>query len=187
MASAEWYGSWLRLLVDGFSERESISNANEQMNSSRDFARCKIKDRSNNLLMLSAAVEGGGRQLRSIENFPKILLSNHGNWRKTHQSAIEACYGKKPFYPYLSIELQEIYYDESIKTLEDFCNSLHQRLILILVRRLDVSKLKLIDKDERLKERAKEIAKDIDPKISVLDALMSYGPETILGLYGLGI
>ena len=45
--------------------------------------------------------------------------------------------------------------------------------------------INLLNEKRVLKQRGSEIAEKIHPEISVLDPLMKFGPETILGIFAL--
>ena len=185
LPSSEWMCYWLRDFVKSSNPGEAFSLANKSILSSRDFARTTILDTNDHPLILSCAVEGGGRRLRDSRNLRSVILSDHGNWRRIHPMAIEACYGRKPFYPYIADGLTDIYRDLSITGLEEFNVRLFDILSHFLLGRLDKARLNLFEEIEVLRNRGKEIAKEINPEISVLDPIMKFGPEAIFGIFAL--
>ncbi|MCH5222729.1 MAG: WbqC family protein [Muribaculaceae bacterium] len=180
-----WYAEWLRALVGKATEADAIIRANETMGNTRDFARTLITETGGRDLMLTVAVEGGGRQLRNAGKIESIMLSEHGNWRKNHSSAIEAAYGKYPYYQYYAPELKEIYSDLSIGSLKELNQRFHLIVVKLLAGNLDINEFKLLEKNSIIIERGKELAREINPEISIISSLMKYGPETITGIFAL--
>lgn len=185
LANSSWYSSWLHFLSDGLSDDEAIEKTNQQLLSSRDFARTVIEDVHSEIMILSTAIEGGGRKLRNPIYLNSLKLSDHGNWKRTHPIAIDACYGRFPYYNYMIKLLSTVYKDGTIVTLRDFNIAIHRKISKVLLISLDYREINLLGKRKVLKERSLELAAKINPDLSVLDALMRFGPETVLGIFAL--
>lgn len=185
LPSAAWYRRWLEAISEGYDDDHAIIIANRKEGVSRELARTVVRDTSHRDLMLSIAVEGGSRQLRTGNNIGEIYLSEHGNWRHTHLNAIGACYGKKPFYPFIFDSLNEIYDNRETVRLEDFNLRLHLLIKDWLIGSIVVTDINLFNSNPVLIERGKEIGGKIIPEISVLDAIMNFGKEAILGIFTL--
>ena len=144
LPSAKWYYHLLKAAAEGLDCDEALVMANSSLPTTREFARCIIRNPGGSNLMISAAVEGGGRRLRDIRQLPEISLSNHGNWRKTHPAAIEACYGRKPFFSHYAPLLTSIYKDDSTDSLAELNTAFHKILLKQLTGDIkDLSKLNL--------------------------------------------
>lgn len=183
-ASAVWYNAWLGAITSGLSDDDSIILANKKtFISGKALARTILISGKGERLMLSMAVEGGARQLRNIKDNSLIFLSDHGNWRKNHLGAIEALYGKAPFYDYIIGELKPIYQNNDLMTLSSFNSAIHKVFKKILLEKISFERLNNLSAENVvIKERGKEISLNISPEISILDPLMKIGPETLLAI-----
>lgn len=178
-----WVGNFLRVLADKKSREYAISTANSKLSTPKLLSRFTITDPKDQGLTLSMAVEGGGRKLRDIENLPDLKLSEHGDWRKIHLGALEACLGKKPFYRDIENRLLTIYSNKNIETIENFNTAIFNVVLSFLMGNLRAEDLFQINLKPQLKERGKEIAKKIKKEISILQPLSEFGRETVLGIY----
>lgn len=143
---------------------------------SRCLNRCRLimHDRE---MQLSVPVCGGGRRLRSPRAYRYAEISGHGHWTHVHLGAIEAAYGRTPFYIHIQPPIQTIL-SACPRHLHELCSQLHH----VCERFLNVAApLHSPLHDEALR-RGHEILKLIDPDISILDPLMRFGPETILAI-----
>lgn len=180
--SARWYAAWLRNLTEGDPE-SGIPEANAALKiNGKDFAHTLIAGNCGNQ-MLSIAIEGGASRLKRGTYITCATLSDHGNWRKIHTGAIEASYGKAPYYPYLMPLLTGIYEDMELTGLRDFNTAIHKKLLELLIPGREVSSSGACAAvSEAVQSRGKEIAARINPDLSVIDSLMHFGPETLLAL-----
>lgn len=177
--SASWMASLLKNFGQGFPMSVAISEANKTI-SSRDFARFLISDPHDGIMTLSMAVEGGGRLLRNLDRNPGLGLSDHGNWRKTHLGALEACLGKTPFYRFLEPGLAAVYKNPEINSLEDFNSAIFQSLVPFFLG--DISPVDISEFHSRpvWKERGKELALTVNPDISSVEVISGLGKEALL-------
>ena len=185
-ADSAWYGRWIESLHLGHDIAKSILIANEKA-APREFARCRIADVEDKEMLLSMAVEGGARKLKNRENIETLRLSDHGNWRHVHLKAMEACYGRKPFFIHLFPYLKALYRNEELKTLDVFNTEAHKIVVRFLLGNINVSEFNLFPTNPVLMERGKEIAGEIKRDFSVIDAIMNFGPEAIIGIFSLYI
>jgi len=176
--SARWYASWLCARINGMPDNDAINAANQTTAASgKDFARCRIAGRDRHTL-LSVAVEGGANRLRNPDAPAHAVISMHGNWPHTHLGAMEAIYGRTPYYQHIMPELRDILLTPT-ETLAELSSSLHKALsgfLPVPVREGHTT---------ALADRCLEVASLINPGLSILDPLMRLGPETSLGLLAL--
>ncbi len=71
---------------------------------------------------LIVPVAGSASALKSTAGRP-LLLSNHGDWPRRHLAALEAAYGRTPYWPHYSPELASILTDPGT-TLSGLCRSI---------------------------------------------------------------
>ena len=180
--STLWWADFLQNLSSGQTKERSVAEANRNLKSAKEFGRFSLCSPKNEILPLSLAVEGGGKQLREIERRPEIYLSEHGNWRKNHLGAIEACLGKKPFYRELEPAIKRVYQDLSIRTLEGFNTAISEALFTFLMGNIKEDSLKEFRENPAVRARGKEVLNSMNKEISLIQNLAVFGRETLLGL-----
>ena len=173
---AIWYSSYLFPNPDGLSVKTTAAKNHAN--------RCLVKGNAPEAVMLTIPVEGGGRILKHTKDLTRVKLSDHGNWRHTHLGALEACYGKTPYYVYLMDELQKVY-DAYFESLQDFNNAIHKVIMTFMIGEMNENAIKHFLKNPLIKERGGELATRIDPFLSVIDALMTLGRDTLPALMAL--
>lgn len=188
LPTARWYASRLKgISFDGLNEE----NKKEEIKEARmSCARALIQGNQGEI-MLSVPVQGGAPKLKKSPDPSVLPLSEHGNWRHVHLGALEACYGRTPFFIHLFPALQEVY-SGSADTL-GMLNSTIDSIIssfLLMGKSTDECTMQpvfTVPPEGPVAERAAEVARLINPEISVIDAIMRLGPETLLGLLALNI
>ena len=148
----------------------------------KGFARTVIEgDR-----ILSIPVVGGSGILkRSDINLDKIMISDHGRWRQEHLGAINATYGKTPYFPYIFPELEKIYREKSNGSLGEF----NRELFEFVYRFLDVDSIrKAIDEmnlrnPRRLGQLKRELETKVNLNYSIFDALFRLGKNTAFVIF----
>ncbi len=181
-ASAGWYAIWLRSYLEGSPDPELRANACLGI-SGRDFARGRIASPSGELL-LSVPVEGGAHSLSRRRFLVSARVSAHGGWPRLHLGALEAAYGRTPFYPHLEPLLRGIISDPP-EALADLNGMVHSAIAGFLLQGLPHPGELPHPLPRAAVERGEEVAELIFPRLSVIDALMRFGPETLLGLLNL--
>lgn len=177
-----WFSAFIDRWIEKGDEQEAIEYANTFLSSSKEFGRMRLKNVKNESLALSVAIEGGGRALRSFDNVSDACLSDHGNWKKNHLGAFEACLGKKPFFRHLLTGLEKPFTDETYLSLRDFNSAIFNTLKTFLIGNAGIEAVALYKKDPIVKARGRELLKSIDPDISLIQAVADYGQETLLAV-----
>lgn len=136
--------------------------------------------------ILSIPVVGGsGRLKRSDINLDKIMISDHGRWRQEHLGAINAAYGKTPYFPYIFPELEKIYREKSNGSLGEF----NRELFEFVYRFLDVDSIrKAIDEmnlinPQRLRQLKGELETKVNLNYSIFDSLFRLGKNTAFVIF----
>lgn len=186
MASSAWYAEWLRGLTIGMPEQEAVGLANCAADvCGKDFARCRICGNGGEIL-LSAAIEGGAARLKRASALPRVMLSDHGNWRHTHLGALNAAYGRAPYFQHFMPLLEPVYQSEEV-SLQGFNAKIHWAIRKMLFGDDDPLQLiQTIKGSNAAAARGKEIAGEISMRLSVIDSLMRHGRETLLALLSSG-
>lgn len=96
LASADWYSGYL------FGHRESgITVPNRTLVSA--------PGRGGERLRLTVPVAGGSKALkRGVVSGEGLTVSGHGDWPRVHLGALEAAYGREPFWRHFDSELAHI-------------------------------------------------------------------------------
>ena len=188
LASVSWYAQWLGARLDGLSGDEAVSVANKATTvSGKDFVRCRIKGQSAPTL-LTLPVEGGSSRLKRTSGIPRLSLSEHGNWRHSHMGALNAAYGRSPYFQHFMPMLEKVYASGE-KSLEGFNGLVHLALVGMLFGDTSpeavMQSVRIYPPQGRAGERGKEIACGLNPGISVIDLLMTHGRESLLPLLSL--
>lgn len=178
-----WYAKWVKCLYEGYSGEEAFNITNKSLAvSRRNLARYLIRGNDHESLMLSVPVEGGAGVLKGCFPIEEIKLSDHGNWRHVHLKALDAAYGKTPFFIHLMPMLEKVY-ASTFLSLADFNIAIHQALSSFLLKNISERHLALLfQRKTVLNVRGNEICDNINPDLSIIDALMRLGPETLLAL-----
>lgn len=184
--SAAWMSHMLKTIMENATEEEAVSRANMLIDSPKEFGRYHITNTRGEVMCLSVAVEGGGRQLRTIDKIGGLLLSEHGDWRKNHLRTIEACIGRYPYFRYFSDSLGDIYLNRDIKSLRDFNTAIYGLLSSFLREGISKEEMEMFFKKRNLFERGLEIAGMFKREISSMEIIAAFGKEALLGFLASG-
>lgn len=178
--SAKWMACFFESLKENNSLSEAILLANKTV-SPKEFGRFTLLKDSRNETVMSVAVEGGGRQLRSFDNLDGLNLSEHGNWRKTHLGALESSLGKTPFFRFFQKPLFEVYDNLSITSLKDFNSAIFRVLYAFIMGNMKPENLCCFNSKDSVAERGTELARKLHEDMSSFEVLANYGKEALLG------
>ena len=118
-----------------------------------------------------------------------ILLSDHGNWRHHHWSALQTAYGKSPFFEYYADDFAPFYQARKHHFLLDFNQELHQLIANLIdlstplqpaYRFLDATFPVVPSLPPYYQVFAQRLG--FLPDLSIVDLLCNLGPESILYL-----
>ena len=177
-----WWRAYMNQKIQGCNNSDSVRFANETLLSFKEFGRMILRESNEETIILSVPVEGGNRQLRKTEILGSLALSDHGNWKKMHIGAIEACLGRKPFFRDLEPALSQVYNNQSLVTLAEFNAAIFEVLNTFLMGNIKPSQLKEFSKNPVIIERGKEIAEELDKDVSMLQNIALHGRDCLLGL-----
>lgn len=166
-----WIRAYIHAKREGFEEREARLRASLSCGiKGKQFARCRLSTGN-----LTVPVDGGADILKKKTANP--VLSEHGKWRREHIGAINAAYGRTPFYAHLIAEIDAVYAGSEGITLEDF----NSRLTDVVFGWFDQSALTSTG-DERIEKVRKEISAKVNENLSIFDALFRLGREAVFAL-----
>lgn len=179
-ASLRWYKEWFHCREEGMTDPMAISEANRVCGiRGKDFTRTSIGP-SDAPLQLSMAVEGGSSRLKRPGAEHHAAISLHGNWPHVHIGALEARYGRMPYYQHIIPSLKFLLQNMPA-TLMELNQNIHELFCGYLQPRIGKGEEWGV-RIEAVRERGCEIARYVDENLSVIDALMRFGPEINLML-----
>lgn len=176
-APIEWYVDWLGLQL-GLTENID-SPVGKELN------RCRIMG-ANRLQTLSVPIEGGSRNLRLP--YDKIMVSEHGSWRRVHWGAIFSAYGRAPYFEHYQHLFQTIWAHpwSSLSALNNAIHRLISEIILPADIRQslphDIITLKSITDDYERYWQFNRTKDGFVGNLSALDMVFSLGPQAIFHL-----
>lgn len=145
----------------------------------RDYTRTVIESNNPDGMTLTVPIKGGASIVKRLKP-TQVNISNHGDWTRIHLGAIEAAYGREPYFQHLFPEIASI--------ITNYPENLAKMNVLLMTIMLDfVGYEKEIEKIETLRQtnpgRVSDIAKRLETKIntshSFLEPLFRFGPESI--------
>lgn len=156
----------------------------------KELTRCVIRGAAGEL-SLSVPVEGGNRILRPLYrdgltvspmSLDDVRLSEHGNWRHLHVSALRTAYSATPFFLHYSPEI--ISAIEESESLGELLRGVMSPFDEIFSED-NISQLTTLSatSPERTLQLCNERRKELAWHLSSLDILFRKGPETIFALW----
>ncbi len=151
----------------------------QQSLKTRDYTRTLIESNSHEGMVLTVPVVGGSSAAKRLKP-SELEISGHGDWTRIHLGAIEAAYGKEPYFTHLFPEIAEAigHYPQHLASLN----------VLLLDKMMDfLGYRKAIEEIKKLREtnpkRCMDIARRLESKInplhSFLEPLFRLGPDSI--------
>lgn len=178
---SEWWADFFKGIRNGDTTREAVMSANSRLSSPKYFGRYAVKNPSGQMSMLSLAVEGGGRQLRSFSGVESLNLSEHGDWRNNHLGALETALGRKPFFRHVESSLKDVYLNTNINTLKDFNTAIFKLIYTFLIGNIQPCQILSFTPESPVWRRGREVVRHIDPEVSALQTISELGKEALLG------
>lgn len=145
----------------------------------RDYTRTVIESNNQDGMILTVPVKGGSSSVKRLK--PESLeISEHGDWPRIHLGAIEAAYGKEPYFLHLFPEIAAV-----ITCRPQQLGSLNVLLIEKMMEFLGYSDTieEVWNLREINPERCSAITRRLETKInachSFLEPLFRLGPDAI--------
>ncbi len=129
--------------------------------------------------MLTVPIVGGSSAAKRLK--PKDLeISSHGDWTRIHLGAIDAAYGREPYFQHFFPELAPIidHYPKQLAHLNVFLMEKMMEFIGYADAHEEIKKLKEAN-PERFKNISKRLQSKIDPRHSFLEPLFRLGPDSL--------
>lgn len=160
-ASAEWYAARFR-------GDENLTAAHDPKSLRRTLI-----DSPEGPVWLSVPIAKG----------PGLRISDHGNWPHVHLGAINARYGRYPYFTFLFDQLRDAYADIP-GTLPEFNTRIDDIITSWIDREAIISARQLLSSDPRaaasLRRSCLELKTNLNTRLSILDAIFRLGKNTTL-------
>ncbi len=139
-------------------------------------------------MLLSVPVAGGAAALKRLSP-EELHVSLHGSWPRIHRGAINACYGRTPWFPHFQPLFAPLLSDSGIRegmSFGSFSLPLHKATAEALDIDGTFRALRESSGDEtamnRIRDLARREAREIYPREALLGLLMRRGRNALLGL-----
>lgn len=179
LASAHWYGVYIRALTEGKKEMAARRAANQELGlHTRDFRRSLIAPG----MLLSVPMEGSS----SSKNSPpeNLLISGHGNWIRTHLGALDATLRRTPFFEHMMPGIKDVYSKKAQPgmSLAALSEALHHKVCEVMNITDVLNELPRLSEMKRriLAASAAELRPSIAADEAMLSGVMRLGPDAIL-------
>ncbi|MCM1490812.1 MAG: WbqC family protein [Muribaculum sp.] len=146
---------------------------------SREYTRTLIDSNTPQGMVLTVPVAGGSS---SVKKLPPALLeiSSHGDWTRIHLGAIEAAYGREPYFPHFFPDIEYI-----LKSYPESLANMNRMLLLTILSAIDfdenandIKKFKICH-PKRYENISSRLFSKIDRKHSIIEPLFRLGPDLI--------
>ncbi|MDE5998362.1 MAG: WbqC family protein [Muribaculaceae bacterium] len=145
----------------------------------RDFTRTHIESNHPEGMMLTVPVVGGSSATKRMKP-EQLEISDHGDWTRIHLGAIEAAYGKEPYFVHLFPEIAHIidHYPQHLATL---CVLLMKKMLEFIGYREAIEGIKRLRESNpaRCHDISRRLESKIDPTHSFLEPLFRFGTDSI--------
>lgn len=145
----------------------------------RDYTRTLIESNSPEGITLTVPVTGGASAAKRLKP-DELTISGHGDWTRIHLGAIEAAYGREPYFQFLFPEIEEI-----ISRYPEHLRELNVSLMVCLMGFLrydesypEVERLRQSNPG-RCSDIGTRLLRKVDPGHSLLEPLFRLGPDTL--------
>ncbi len=145
----------------------------------RDYTRTTIEANTPEGIVLTVPIVGGASAAKHLR--PEELdVSEHGDWMRIHLGAIEAAYGREPYFQYLFPEIASIIdcHPKPLSTLN----------VLLMDKMMDfigygdaIEEINLLREvnTKRCSDISRRLESKINPYHSFLEPLFRLGPDSI--------
>lgn len=145
----------------------------------RDYTRTLIASNSPEGMVLTVPVVGGSSATKRLRP-SQLEISGHGDWTRIHLGAIEAAYGKEPYFQHLFPDIATII-ENYPKHLFSLNVSLMDKMMEFLNCQDAMEAIKKLRENnpERCNDIAKRLMSKINPYHSFIEPLFRLGPDSI--------
>lgn len=124
-------------------------------------------------LTLTVPVAGGSRALKR-RPWDSLEVSDHGRWQHVHLGALDAAYGRTPYFIHYFPAIEAV-----ISDTPPLLSTLCARIDAAVTAALRIDRLAPELSAHAAIRRGRELLPLVDPALSILDQLFRLGPEAI--------
>ncbi|MDE5813509.1 MAG: WbqC family protein [Muribaculaceae bacterium] len=145
----------------------------------RDFTRTLIESNTPEGMVLTVPVVGGASAVKRLKP-TQLEISGHGDWTRIHLGAIEAAYGREPYFQHLFPEIATI--------ISDYPQHLTHLNVLLMEKMMEfigfsgqIGSIEAMREShpERCAAIKQRLESKIDPRHSLLEPLFRLGPDAL--------
>ena len=145
----------------------------------REYTRTLIESNSPEGMVLTVPVVGGSSAAKRLKP-EELKVSGHGDWPRIHLGAIEAAYGREPYFQH--------FFPVAADVIEHYPQQLARLNVLLMKKMMDfigydeaIADIRTLRNanPERCAAIANRLESKIDPAHSFLEALFRLGPDGI--------
>lgn len=145
----------------------------------REYTRTLIESNAPEGMVLTVPVAGGAAAVKRLKP-SELEVSDHGDWTRIHLGAIEAAYGREPYFQHLFPEIAAI--------ITDYPQQLARLNVLLMERMMDfigyranIAEIRRLRESnpERCAAIARRLEAKVDPRYSFIEPLFRLGPDAI--------
>ena len=145
----------------------------------REYTRTLIESNAPEGMVLTVPVVGGASAVKRLKP-SELEVSDHGDWTRIHLGAIEAAYGREPYFQHLFPELAPVIaaHPQQLARLNVL---LMERMMRFIGYRENISEIRSLREgnSERCAAIARRLEAKVDPTHSFLEPLFRLGPDAI--------
>lgn len=145
----------------------------------REYTRTLIESNSPEGMVLTVPVVGGSSAAKRLKP-EELKVSGHGDWPRIHLGAIEAAYGREPYFQH--------FFPVAADVIEHYPQQLARLNVLLMKKMMDfigydeaIADIRTLRNanPERCAAIANRLESKIDPAHSFLEALFRLGPDAV--------
>ena len=147
--------------------------------STREYTRAVIESNSTDGMVLTVPVVGGASAAKRLKP-ADLEISSHGDWTRIHLGAIEAAYGREPFFQHFFPEIEGV-----IKSYPPMLVDMNARLMQLVLSAImfaenadDIRELRRSHPERYENLRCRMLSKT-NPAHSIIEPLFRFGPDLI--------
>ena len=145
----------------------------------REFTRSLIESNTREGMVLTVPVIGGSTAAKRLK--PEDLeVSGHGDWTRIHLGAIEAAYGREPYFQHLFPEIASVI-DNYPQHLSSLNVLLMDKMMNFIGYSDNIEEIRNLSaaNPERCSAISRRLESKIDPAHSFLEPIFRFGPDSI--------
>ena len=145
----------------------------------RDYTRTLIESNAPEGMLLTVPVVGGNSAAKRLKP-EDLMVSDHGDWTRIHLGAIEAAYGREPYFQHLFPEIVSLI-EEHPQQLSHLNFLLEEKMLRFIDYHDAIGHVTDLRKSnpERCTAIARRLEAKIEPSHSFLESLFRLGPDAI--------